>query len=131
MKLAALSLLCCVVPTQQAPLANLDFQAGTQVHWQGTGFPVRPGTQKPRWVGSAAAHNPGGKATLRYVFTVPPNTGRIHFSAHAVYANGAAADKRMNVFLLGANHRQVQKFRRTEDGWTPTSALLPAANGVS
>ncbi len=89
MKFAVLPLLCLgVVPTQVRPLGNLDFQSGPEVRWQGSGFALRPGQQTPRWVGSADA--PGGKALLRYVFTVPEGAGRIHFAAHAVYGRGCA-----------------------------------------
>lgn len=132
MKLATLTLLwCAAVPTQPAQLPNLDFEEGTQVHWQGTGFALRPGKQEPRCVTSDDGHNPGGKAMLRYVFVVPPGSGRLHFSAHAVHAAGCPPDKRMNVYLLGEKHRRVPKLRLTDAGWTPTSVLLPLAKGAT
>jgi hypothetical protein len=129
MYVAALQLACLgLVPTPQAPLPNLDFQAGTQVHWQGDGFALRPGAQQPRLVTSDKA--PAGKAMLRYVFTVPQGAGRIYFRAHAALGPDCQADKRMNVYLLGAGHRQVPKLRHTANGWVTGNALLSAANGA-
>jgi hypothetical protein len=95
----------------------------------GTGFTPRPGHPEPRWVGSSDAAD--GKAMLRYVFRVPQGAGRIYFSAHAVHTPQSTPDKRMNVYLLGAGHRQIPKLRRTPAGWVATSALLPAADGVT
>ncbi len=129
----ALTALLCTMPAADPPAtppnANIDFASGTTAGWEGDGFSVAPGTcSGPRLsfgVCSADAGKPGRKGTLHRTITVPPTGGVLMCTAFAVRPKSDEPDPGLDVVVLAAGHKVVQRYVRTSaGGWRESGRLL-------
>jgi hypothetical protein len=114
---------------------NLDFRTGTLAGWEGDGFaPAPAGRHGPTMGFDVCSSDRGPKGhtgMLHRAVTVPPGTGVIRFTAHAVRGKDCTLRDNLDVVLFAAGKRVIPKQVRKGAEWAPVGSVLPAENGRS
>jgi hypothetical protein len=130
MNAATVLLLCSIAPQQSAGLDNLDFASGKLTGWEGEGFyittasGVGPGLR----FGVCSSDNgmPGRTGTLKRTITAPAEGGILRCTAFAKRTDELPGDAKLDIVVLGPEHRPVPKRVLLGRGWSPTACVLAA-----